>query len=245
MTNLIDCDAYRVTLSHDELARCDRFHFPRDRYDFANAHDLLRRTLSRYHITPPHAWRFEVGPYGKPFLSPTLLGEDSDAPLMFNLSHTLGLAACVVTRGAMVGVDLERGEHLWDALALASRFFSPLEVAGLHACGEDDRTHRFLQLWTLKESFIKAIGTGLSQPLESFSFELTEETIRFTPPPEFAPVTSHFAQYEPMPGIVMAIAVCGPPVAQIVARAIEGDVSLETRPTRTTQPTPLATDLSI
>src|SRR6185369_8891594 len=178
---------YQTMLSSDERARCDRFYFVRDRRDYANAHHLLRTTLSRYEGRSPAEWRFDTTSYGKPFLADDSPGADGQAPLTFNLSHTCELVACVVGRGTTVGIDVERLDRLHDVLDLATRFFSPLEVAGLHGLEDEERPRRFGELWTLKESFIKAIGKGLSQPLNSFTFDLSEAgTIRFTPPPEYA-----------------------------------------------------------
>jgi 4'-phosphopantetheinyl transferase len=218
-----------TVLSSWERARCDRFHFERDRRDYANAHDLLRRTLSRYDTTSPESWQFESARGAKPCLSPGSPGSEACVPLDFNLSHTHGLVACVVGRGATVGIDVERIDRLFDAMGLATRFFSPSEVADLHECeGDAARARRFIELWTLKESFIKAIGKGLSQPLDSFSFDLREPgAIGFAPPPEFAARRWHFAQYDVGPNALLAIAVDVDRTPTFVVRSINGDRVVE------------------
>jgi 4'-phosphopantetheinyl transferase len=219
-----DYDSYRTVLSVEELARCERFHFVGDRCDYANAHDLLRRMLSLYDTTPPKDWRFDAAPHGKPFLSSWSRGEGGGAPLAFNLSHTQELTACVVARGVAVGIDVERADRVHDALALATRFFSPLEVAGLQACRDGhDRARRFIELWTLKESFIKAIGKGLSQPLDSVTFDLSEEgAIGFIPPAACASETWNFSQYEVREGL-LAIAVSAEHALRVIVREVDGD----------------------
>lgn len=236
-TNPSDYDGYLSTLSREELARCRRFHFARDRYDYANAHDLLRRTLSRYDSTPPQDWRFDAPRHGKPFLSPATPGEGGRAPLMFNLSHTSELVACVIARGVTVGIDIERTDRLRDALALATRFFSPTEVGALDACvSERDRAWRFIELWTLKESFVKATGHGLSQPLDSVTFELEGHgAIRFSPPSEFATSTWHFAQYTLTPSVLMAIAAQTEHTVHFVVRDADGDQTAQILASRATQ----------
>jgi 4'-phosphopantetheinyl transferase len=229
-----DYERYRSTLSLDELAKCDRLYFAADRHDYANAHDLLRRTLSRYHATPPDAWRFQATPQGKPVLVPGSPG--AAARLTFNLSHTRQIVACVVSRGMPVGIDVERGDRLRDAMSVAARFFSSRETTDLRACASDgDRTRRFIELWTLKESFIKATGQGLSQPLESFSFDLdADQRIRFVPPPDVCAATWHFWQYELASGVILAIAVCGVSTAPPMMRLLVGEEARTLRPHRAT-----------
>jgi 4'-phosphopantetheinyl transferase len=220
-------------LSPDELIQCDRFHFAPDRHDYANAHDLLRTTLSRYGPMSPQAWRFQATPHGKPVIVPESAGV---TPLAFNLSHTRQIVACVVSRGTVVGIDIERADRLRDAMTIAARFFSPREVAGLRrrACA-NDRARRFIELWTLKEAFIKATGKGLSQRLDAFTFDLDEEhAIHFTPPPGIASATWEFSQYELTRDVMAAIAVCGATSWPPVMRVLSGEATLEMLPHRTT-----------
>jgi 4'-phosphopantetheinyl transferase len=57
-------------------------------------------------------------------------------------------------------------------IQIADRYFALAEVAALRALPTEQQQHRFLEYWTLKESYIKARGTGLSIPLDRFEFEL-------------------------------------------------------------------------
>ncbi len=168
-------ERYRDILSDDEVARCRRFERERDRRDFAVAHALLRFTLSSHWCIAPRDWRFEADADGKPQLSPSL-GDD----LSFNLSHTDGLVACAVTRVAPVGVDVEKVQGTF-ALDIAREFFSAAEIAALEQCPEALQQERFIEIWTLKESYIKAIGKGLALPLDRFAFAFDEPgRLRFT-----------------------------------------------------------------
>ena len=153
-------------LSPDEHERAGRFVFDDDRESFVAAHALLRETLSAFANVPPPEWRFSTGPHGKPELAGAHAGID----LAFNLAHTRGVVACAVGRGVRVGVDVEPLAQRVDTLDLARRFFSPSEILALEACGEDERHVRFVELWTLKEAYVKAVGEGLSHPLETFGF---------------------------------------------------------------------------
>ena len=156
-----DLQAIDAVLSDEERLRRDRFVFERDRRDFAAAHALLRTVLSTYEATPPGEWRFERDRHGKPFVSAPQAGTP---PLAFNLSHTRGCVCCAIARAARVGVDVERLGRVTDASEIAERYFAAEERRMLKACGADESQARFVELWTLKESYIKAIGLGLGIP---------------------------------------------------------------------------------
>jgi 4'-phosphopantetheinyl transferase len=156
-------------LSPCERSRCERLLFGRDRRDFAAAHALLRAALSATANRPRSEWTFEAGRFGKPHLAPAIAAH---TPISFNLTHTHGLVACAVVKQADVdvGIDVEATERHEDLSELAGEFFSIAEaVEILHLAG-DDRERRFYETWTLKEAFIKALGDGLSHPLNSFCF---------------------------------------------------------------------------
>ncbi len=158
--------ARRAWLSADEVARAERFHFPRDRHRFAAGRGLLRGLLGRYLGLDPAELRFVYGPRGKPGLGP----EARD--LRFNVSHSGGLALLAFVRGRHLGVDLERERPLPEAEEMAGRFFSPRESAELRRLPGADRPRAFFRCWTRKEAFIKATGEGLSRPLDAFDVTL-------------------------------------------------------------------------
>jgi len=148
-----------------------RLHFPEGRHLFGVSHTLVRTTLSRYSEIPPGEWRFVKNGHGKPAIDPDF----DSSPLRFSLTHTRGLAIVAVTQRADVGVDVERANRIVDAARLSSRFFSPEEASALQGMPPDRLRERFFLYWTLKESYIKARGLGLSLPLASFSFRLAGE----------------------------------------------------------------------
>jgi 4'-phosphopantetheinyl transferase len=166
--------AYDTVLSDDERAKRDRYRFEKDRHTCLVSRALVRGTLSRYAGVAPAAFRFETNHYGRP----EIVAPESARALRFNLSHTRGLAVLLVARGREVGVDVEDRDRDGKLLQVADRFFSPYEVRALHALPENERLDRFFFYWTLKESYIKARGMGLSIPLSQFSFVLDEERER-------------------------------------------------------------------
>jgi len=196
-------DAVAV-LSPDERARYARFRFVRDQRDYAAAHALLRTSLSRYAGAGPTSWTFQVAPGGKPFL----VLEDGLPQLSFNLSHTHGLVACAITNGSDVGVDVESvGREVTDGVA--ERFFSESENVDLRRCGTAAlRARRFIELWTLKEAYVKAIGKGLSHPLNSIVFDPSDrESIRFLPPSDVDRNRWRFTLCAPTDAHCLAVAV--------------------------------------
>lgn len=154
-------------LSPDEVARCQSYKYDRSRREYLATHALARTALSYGRETKPGELRFRIGTHGKPSLDP-------QCGLQFNLSNSAGLVVCLVWEGGVLGVDVEprtRAESIRD---VAGRMFSPLELAQLNSLPKDRQHQRCLELWTLKESYIKARGMGFKLPLREFSFVFDE-----------------------------------------------------------------------
>ncbi|KMS68703.1 hypothetical protein ACM01_37950 [Streptomyces viridochromogenes] len=128
---------------------------------------LARHALSDRSGLPVGSWRFRTTEGGRP---------EPDSPagcgLRFNLSHTDGLIACVVTDGGRAcGVDTEGSPAGPDALAHLPRHFALPERAALRAMEDDAaRAARVAAYWVLKEAYLKALGTGLRRELSSIAF---------------------------------------------------------------------------
>ena len=170
----------RALLTDDEREKTDRFRVARDRQTCLITRVLVRTTLSRYCDVPPARWRFRTNDHGRPEIG------SPSSTIHFNLSHTNGLIVCLVSRGREVGVDVENLERANRWLDLSERFFAPRETAALRRVDAAERATRFLEYWTLKESYVKARGLGLAIPLTGFSFDLPagasdDISIRFTP----------------------------------------------------------------
>ncbi|HZI05376.1 MAG TPA: 4'-phosphopantetheinyl transferase superfamily protein, partial [Archangium sp.] len=137
------------------------------RQQFLVSHALVRVTLSRYVPTSPQSWCFSTNTYGRPEIA----GE-VPSRLRFNLSHTDGMAVCAVVLDTDVGADVEHSGRPGQTVELADSFFSRSEVQALRALPVERQRERFFDYWTLKESYIKARGAGLSLPLDQFAFHL-------------------------------------------------------------------------
>jgi 4'-phosphopantetheinyl transferase len=195
---------YDALMSPDERARHARFVFPRDQHIYLVARALVRTTLSKYADVEPKAWTFQEGPYGRPEIA----GPPGVAPLRFSLSHTAGLVALAVASHADVGIDVEGINARASGLDIASHFFAPSEAADLEALPPEQQGRAFLEFWTLKEAYIKATGLGLSMPLKSFAFQLTDPpAIAFGPSSTGDPSEWHFSRLDLSPHHLAALAV--------------------------------------
>ena len=191
-------------LSAEERARRDRFVFDHDRRDFVVAHGLLRRALSEHGTVSPEEWGFTTDRLGKPSIA---ADQSGSPPLAFNLAHTRGYVACAVARDASVGIDVERLAPVSWQSAIAARHFSTEEnqILARSAPGEADT--RFIEIWTLKEAYLKALGAGLNAPLCTFGFSFEHlEGLRITGAVDDQDAW-RFLLVAPAPDVRLAIAV--------------------------------------
>jgi 4'-phosphopantetheinyl transferase len=166
----IFCDAWKgidssaELLSPEERQRADRFYHEVDRNRFRITHTAMRMILSEYLNVAPQKLSFSSNMGVKPELASEFRG----TAIQFNLSHSSELALLAVARGAMVGVDVEWIDPALPIDEIADRFFSAAEISVLNALPADERVEAFFSCWTRKEAYIKALGVGLSVPLDSF-----------------------------------------------------------------------------
>jgi 4'-phosphopantetheinyl transferase len=156
---------YRSTLSLDERQRAERFSFENLRRSFTLSRGGLRILLAHYLGCPPTEIKLIYGPKGKPALRDAFR-------IRFNASHSGQMALYAFTLDCELGVDVERIRKMDDSESIAARFFAPGEVSELLALKPDDRGLAFFRCWTRKEAYVKAIGDGLSIPLDRFQVTL-------------------------------------------------------------------------
>lgn len=160
-----DPERFGELLSPAERQRLQRFHFADHRRRYQIGHGALRSILGGYLGEDPKALEFVQGPRGKPYVA-------GRGPY-FNLSHS-GKLALIGVSGCELGLDVEKVRHLESLTEIARKHFSPSEFAALDALAGDARELAFYRGWTRKEAYIKALGEGLSMPLDTFDVSLGE-----------------------------------------------------------------------
>ncbi len=104
---------------------------------------------------------YEYNEWEKPFLV--------DSDLHFNMTHS-GDYVVLAVSDAPIGVDIEHKTRNYEAIA--KRCFHPLEYEDIMSLGEEEEQKmRFLEYWTMKEAYVKLVGTGMSIPFSSFLVE--------------------------------------------------------------------------
>ncbi len=159
-----DLDALRALLDEDERGRAAAFAFERDRRRYLASHAALREILAGCLGTEPAGLAFALGPHGKPRLADAQNAGD----LRFNMSHSGEVALYAVARGREVGIDVEVIRHDLEFEQMANQFFCPSEAAAIRDASGEEKALAFFECWVRKEAWVKAVGCGLSVPLDRF-----------------------------------------------------------------------------
>jgi 4'-phosphopantetheinyl transferase len=198
-------DRYRQLLTADEREQELRFHFAQDRARYVVTRALVRTVLSRYSSLRPEDWRFEKNYYGRPEI---VEEQRRPYPIRFNISHTNALIVLGITLDRALGIDVEDSLSKDAPLGVAHSYFSPKECADLGDLPLRLQQKRFFEYWTLKESYIKAKGKGLSLPLDHFSFRFPNECgieVSFLPELNDSPQRWRFWLFQPTMSHLVAV----------------------------------------
>jgi 4'-phosphopantetheinyl transferase len=163
---------YLTLLSDAEKLQMQRFYFAHDRRRYLLTRALVRVILSRHVNIKPEYLVFTTNAHGKPEI---MNAQGRAHKISFNISHTKSIIVLGVTCENHLGVDVESITTRPAPLEVADRYFSHTEAAHLKALAPGLQHQRFFQLWTLKESYIKARGMGLSIPLNQFEFDFQSD----------------------------------------------------------------------
>ena len=196
-------DAVEAVLSAEELSKYRTIKHAKSRQSYLTAHVMLRLILSKYIDRPVHDWQFTRGDHGKPSLCLT----DGLPDIRFNLTHTTGLTACVVSLQNDCGIDVERHDRVHRFEAVSQRMFADEECRFL--ADHDFDPAMFYRFWTLREAYVKALGLGLIGSTKDFYFQLAGDLGSARLMHHLKAVESErwsFKLFEPVPGYQLSVA---------------------------------------
>ena len=154
-------------ISKERRERIDKYCFYADKLRSLYGEVILRLVIKQRLGLKDEEIKFGYNPFGKPYL---LNVKKFD----FNLSHSGDWVVCAIGTNA-IGIDIELVQQNFESVA--RRCFTINEYRWLMSRNGMDRANCFCELWTLKESYIKCIGRGLSMPLNTFEFTMNHEII--------------------------------------------------------------------
>jgi 4'-phosphopantetheinyl transferase len=202
-------DDFFATLSADERQRAARFGTEQLRSRFIAGRGRLRAILAQYLEAVPAEIQFEYEGRGKPALAKPWKSRG----LHFNLSHSHGWALLAVA-DREVGADVEQLRPMQNMERLVERYFGDAEIAQWRQLPQDARPLGFFHGWTRKEAWLKAVGSGLSFPLDQVQVSLAPDR-----PARFLSIRHDLHEasqwwldsFTPAAGYVAAVAMRGKP----------------------------------
>jgi 4'-phosphopantetheinyl transferase len=202
-------------LDDREQGLAARFAYAGDRHLYVAAHAGLRLVLAAMLGCRPAGVRLLRGPAGRPLV-------EAGGDIQFSLSHCRDVALIAFSHRVPVGVDVERVRPLADWKQIAARYLHPGERMELMALSEEERLTAFFRCWTRKEAVAKALGLGLSLPLNRYQVSCRPDAhpallaMHSVGPP---PALWSLQELTPMPRYIAALAMPGQ-VASIVCRTL-------------------------
>ncbi|XP_030600598.1 L-aminoadipate-semialdehyde dehydrogenase-phosphopantetheinyl transferase isoform X2 [Archocentrus centrarchus] len=171
-------------IQREEKERIGEFLFAKDAKSAMAGRLLLRKFVFEKMGIPWSEIRLERSPRGKPYLAaPVKVSSESELAWSFNLSHQGDYTVLAAEQGRQVGVDIMKiampgSSSVPEFFRIMTRQFTAHEWSSIQSAGsERQQLAGFYRHWALKESFIKAIGTGLGFNLQRVEFHLPSEPL--------------------------------------------------------------------
>jgi len=157
-------------LSPEEKDKSNNFAINEYKNQYIYTRSMVRIILSHYTSLMTTDIIYKYNENGKPELK-----NNTITPIYFNITHSKGLIACAVSKIQYFGLDSENVDTKISFLEVAKRYFSNDEYNAILQLTTSLQKIRFFELWTLKESYLKALGSGLGNNLKEISFKLDTE----------------------------------------------------------------------
>lgn len=149
------------SLSDKEKIQAEGFINNTLKNNYILSHGLLRHLLSLYIKSNPKNIQYSVNQFGKPFL------KNDNCTLQFNMSHSKDYAAYIIALEDQVGIDIEWKDKSINIEEVSELVLSQKEISLFNKLNSKEKFPAFYDIWTKKEAIIKAIGQGLSYPIET------------------------------------------------------------------------------
>lgn len=167
--DLKELEGYLDLISIERKKRISKFYFTKDKVQSLFAEIILRYILYKRYSFRNDQIKLGYSDYGKPYIV-------THSNIHFNLSHSGSWVLCAVG-DVPLGIDVEIIKD--KDLDISGRIYTKEENDFLFAKPPEDRINTFYKFWTLKESYVKNVGKGLSIPFDSFSFQINKDEIKF------------------------------------------------------------------
>jgi len=154
-----------LLISSEKKHKIDKFINKEDKIRTLIGEILIRTIIVKQLGIKNENIRFEKNRYGKPHLK--------EYPMInFNISHSGDFVVCA-THNKPIGIDIEEIKKI-EYENISKNFFALSEFNYIIKQKIDIQLSKFYEIWTLKESYIKCCGQGLSIPLKSFSIDIDQ-----------------------------------------------------------------------
>lgn len=163
-TNALSDEKYnnmKEIVSPATLARTEKMRFDSDKKSKIAGEAAARILLSEELSISPAEINFKYTSLGKPYI---------DENIYFNITHSAGVAAAAVNN-TEIGIDIEKTRD-FDERILERVCTEKEKEYILSEKNDAEKNKKFFQIWTLKEAYLKCIGTGITVDMKSIEFTI-------------------------------------------------------------------------
>lgn len=157
---LQDLDSIMALMNEKEVEKAERFYLREDKIRYAIGRGFLRRLIGHYLNIDPKIVLFRRSKHNKPIL-------EAHNNFHFNISHAGDWVVFALSK-ATIGIDIEPINSTFDYQEVITQFFEPSEIEFISKSAYPYQS--FFKIWTRKEAFLKALGSGLTDHLNQYCF---------------------------------------------------------------------------
>lgn len=145
-------------LCNDERERADRYRTENLRNRFIAGRFLLRKVIGDVVGISPDVVEFSTETNGKPRVV-----ESQSKSVHFSFSRSDEYAACAISHGGRIGIDVEKLRRMPDMELIAKEIFPKQQLIEWQQLSAQEQSLAFYRGWTRKEAVAKIDGRGVSK----------------------------------------------------------------------------------